>query len=1079
MNSRQVNENRNAVFHFLKTLVFLGTVTHLTLGNKDVLTAYKKSCDKHGTKPLSRILQQVEALSCSGKRAEKFVLKGEKIDTKQCETCEEILRRIQFKTIDLESCHLDDETAVAWFDMIEYYESTCYLNISFNKNIGVRGWQACSRLIRRTPCLTTLDLRNCDMNDRSIPIFGRALKLGSHLTVLHMENMYLSGRSLILLVAALKMNEILQELFLADNRLMPSDGIQLGNLLKYNHSLTLLDLRNNHLQDVGVGHLCDGLYDQNLDKGLRTLVLWNNQVTYQAMGSLSRALGSTKCLETLNLGHNNVTNEGIHILKDGLLKSKSLMRLGLQATRLTCEGAVALAEYVADSIHLLRLDLRENDIKTAGLMALSLALKVNESVTRMDIDKETKKESGMKDYAEQQRRLLQEIQSYMERNQQAVLAREEEETRQLEERAQVEMAARASVQSAITSAQEAIQAHPEMMYVPAPSPEPEEKPRPSLLFQAHRLTPQESLESPHCTEMDFLTGKQGEAVGEDMPDVSVSSPPLTLDLPNPLTSHPSVMTSQSDPGMALPLAKPIISRIRSPPSELLLSPQYYPKPTARKIFSVSRVVEASVASPTVSKTGVLDTGATGTSNTPAIKLCGGGGGGGLGGRGGAVPSPISPTLLCQDLSVKTVNDYIQQIVADPLLLPSHSVQSASDGSLYSAVDPMEGSLEEEEGERSGVCSQEEEEEETGNMDPLGVMQVETSPSPQSQVAGVGSLSCDSVSGNSMHPSSLGELATSDQEQENVAAAVVEREEEEAMSRESKLATDTRGQEGVVSTYSDLHSIPQLAQVTDNSDVVASSSLKEERNRDPQAEVAPSILPDTHPPTSDVSASELEKLDRAWDEGMSSDEAETKNMNASTDEKSALSPPRSVQSEDPSLFKTMELPNFEINDDDLSLFGAASTKTTTTTTTAAAATGLVAASSEGGKTKSRSEGREVSPGLGETWTTVDATTLGEQAEKEEEEGGEKEEKGEPDFFTSLSMNGLTQELASVLSSIDGKVDLDSAELHTPDEFERELDAMLASVKNDLPWPLQNNKSAGDVGADVSPETQGQDSSQFTA
>ena len=41
------------------------------------------------------------------------------------------------------------QSAVVWFDMIEYYESTCHLNISFNKNIGVRGWQACSRLIRR------------------------------------------------------------------------------------------------------------------------------------------------------------------------------------------------------------------------------------------------------------------------------------------------------------------------------------------------------------------------------------------------------------------------------------------------------------------------------------------------------------------------------------------------------------------------------------------------------------------------------------------------------------------------------------------------------------------------------------------------------------------------------------------------------------------------------------------------------------------------------------------------------------------------------------------------------------------
>ena len=42
-----------------------------------------------------------------------------------------------------------------------------------------------------------------------------------------------------------------------------------------------------------MGHVCDGLYEQNLDKGLRTLVLWNNQITYQAMAALSRALVST------------------------------------------------------------------------------------------------------------------------------------------------------------------------------------------------------------------------------------------------------------------------------------------------------------------------------------------------------------------------------------------------------------------------------------------------------------------------------------------------------------------------------------------------------------------------------------------------------------------------------------------------------------------------------------------------------------------------------------------------------------------------------------------------------------------
>nr|KAG5704441.1 hypothetical protein BaRGS_024296 [Batillaria attramentaria] len=69
-------------------------------------------------------------------------------------------------------------------------------------------------------------------------------------------------------------------------------------------------------------------------------------------------------------------------------------------------------------------------------------------------------------------------------------------------------------------------------------------------------------------------------------------------------------------------------------------------------------------------------------------------------------------------------------------------------------------------------------------------------------------------------------------------------------------------------------------------------------------------------------------------------------------------------------------------------------------------------------------------------------------------------GSEDSAVTASASGTVQtdvsseELASALSSIDESgTSVEDQELHTPDEFERELDAMLASVKNDLPWPLQ--------------------------
>ncbi|GFO12019.1 protein phosphatase 1 regulatory subunit 37 [Plakobranchus ocellatus] len=582
--------------------------------SEELLGAYKKSCDIHATKPSAKVIQQLQSVTPDrGKREEVLSLKGEKLDQRQCETIEEILRRVQFKLLDLEACHLDDETAQALFDMIEYYESACQLNISFNKNISVRGWQACARLVRRTPSLTYLDMRSCELNDRTIPLFGRALKLGCHLTILHMENMALAGRTLVILVAALKMNETLQELFLAENKLMPSDGVQLGNLMRYNHYLGLLDLRNNHLQDVGVSHICEGLLEQGGGRGLRTLVLWNNQVNYQAMPALGKALASSETIETLNIGHNAITNEGAHLLKDGLLKTNSLRRLGLQGTRISDEGAVALAEYIADSTILLRVDLRDNDIKTGGLMALSHAMRVNTSVTRIDLDKDPKKESYMKDYAEQQARLLRDILTFQQRNIDLSLQKEEEEKAEMERKAQT-----AQAQAITADSEEKTGLEEEQQKLEKSTEEVNEEGKKEEKMTTSNSQALNGVEA-------FTIIEKSEAVGQDVDPANspVTSPvkcddddddndgddsEKNLQQPLPRPSHlfhrkplhaqesldspvPYCAGSEEPVDLQEELpAKPIMSQ-EAPPAEMILSPQYVSRTMARKIFSVSRVDE--------------------------------------------------------------------------------------------------------------------------------------------------------------------------------------------------------------------------------------------------------------------------------------------------------------------------------------------------------------------------------------------------------------------------------------------------------------------------------------------------------
>lgn len=398
---------------------------------EEIAAAYRLSCERHRTQPLPGVLQQIKALPLAiGGRVECLSLRGQRLEGGQCEGLEEIFRRVQFKILDLEGCALDDDTAIPLFDMIEFYDSATQLNISCNGRIGFRGWQACSRMLKRTPSVEYLDARNTNLNETNMPILGRALRLGARLHTLHLENCNLTGRPLIMLTAALRQNDTLSELYLAENRLGVNDCIQLGNLVRANNTLRLLDLRNNNVQDVGCGHVCEGIAvqqkqqqqevtDGSSDKtvclGLNSLILWNNHLTQQSAPHLAVMLAATKTLETLNLGRNNLTSEGILCLKESLLRNHALLRLGLQASRIADEGAVALAEYTADNTVIQHIDLRENPIRVAGLMALAHSLRLNSTIIQMDIDSDPRSEPAV-ELAEQHSSLQKEIKEYCQRN---------------------------------------------------------------------------------------------------------------------------------------------------------------------------------------------------------------------------------------------------------------------------------------------------------------------------------------------------------------------------------------------------------------------------------------------------------------------------------------------------------------------------------------------------------------------------------------------------------------------------------------------------------------------------------------
>uniref|UniRef100_A0A915C3P4 Protein phosphatase 1 regulatory subunit 37 n=1 Tax=Parascaris univalens TaxID=6257 RepID=A0A915C3P4_PARUN len=392
-----------------------------------IAESYSNACKLAKVAPNPSVEHQIACFhQIVGVRQECLSLKGQRLSQAHMECLEEIFRRVQFDTLDFEYTFIDDDAAVSLAEMLEFYDSTVKLNLSFNKQINIRGWQALFRAIKNCQSLQLLNLRYTSLSDRAIPVLARTLRTQPTLTTLHLENVSLSGKNLLLLVCALKTNTVLRELYLGENNLQPADGAHLYQMIVGNSSIEMLDLRNNQLQDGGLRHICDALRNkETLEKSaLSALVLWNNRLTSGSMDALANALLENSKLETLNIGSNNLSVEGIMALKPALLANSSLQRLGLQATNLDCQCAIVLAECLADNKIMVRVDLRDNaQVGSAGLLALHLAMKMNTSITLLNLDNSCAKSSSakVKEYHEQFKLYFDEIKSFCERNKQLAL----------------------------------------------------------------------------------------------------------------------------------------------------------------------------------------------------------------------------------------------------------------------------------------------------------------------------------------------------------------------------------------------------------------------------------------------------------------------------------------------------------------------------------------------------------------------------------------------------------------------------------------------------------------------------------
>ncbi|CAJ0939438.1 unnamed protein product, partial [Mesorhabditis belari] len=399
---------------------------------EEIAASYARTCAHFGTTPNTPILKQITCFHrVPGLRQELLSLKGERVTHQQMEALEEILRRLQFESLDFEYTFLDDDCVISLSEMLEFYDSTQKLNLSFNKQINLRGWTAIFKAVRNSPSLQLLNLRYTSLSDKALPSLCRTLRATPppSLTCLHLEHVGLAGKNLLLVVCALKTNTTLKELYLGENNLQQTDGAHLYQLIVSNTGLTTLDLRNNELHDAGVRHICDALRNGETCKrsALQALVLWNNRITGACMDSMARALCVNRRLETLNVGSNNLGELGIQNLKPALLSPDcGLQRMGLQSTSMNNQCAIMIAECMADNTTMIRIDLRDNTgISSAGLLALHSAMRHNKTLTILNLDQRlaTTTSAKVRSYQDDFRRIFDEIRDFCEKNKRMAVER--------------------------------------------------------------------------------------------------------------------------------------------------------------------------------------------------------------------------------------------------------------------------------------------------------------------------------------------------------------------------------------------------------------------------------------------------------------------------------------------------------------------------------------------------------------------------------------------------------------------------------------------------------------------------------
>ncbi|OON18018.1 leucine Rich repeat-containing domain protein [Opisthorchis viverrini] len=174
--------------------------------SEELIAAYLESCFQYKVAPIEFLLEQLKGidLSICNERYSRLSLKGIRLNRLQVETLEEIFRRVHFRELDFEGTYLDDQSAVAFFDMLLHYETCNELSVTLNldRMHPSQAWTRCVTFLRRSSELCRFALSHTPL---SVSNFLGLSFFGLCLDCLSLRDCSLSGQALFGLVRWLRL----------------------------------------------------------------------------------------------------------------------------------------------------------------------------------------------------------------------------------------------------------------------------------------------------------------------------------------------------------------------------------------------------------------------------------------------------------------------------------------------------------------------------------------------------------------------------------------------------------------------------------------------------------------------------------------------------------------------------------------------------------------------------------------------------------------------------------------------------------------------------------------------------------